>query len=146
MAGVVWTPVAESDLDDILFYISVVDRRPVNESTTRFATESQNTLPRNFPAGGTHTLLRTGLKTHCFWGVLPLVFEVDSVPKRTSSSGLWPASPPRVRRGMSRHGAEPKRDNVWRRPASRFQRTGSLPLLQSDWARGVVFSHDTIST
>ncbi len=28
MAGVVWTPVAESDLDDILFYISVVDRRP----------------------------------------------------------------------------------------------------------------------
>ena len=28
MAGVVWTPVAESDLDDILFYISFVDRRP----------------------------------------------------------------------------------------------------------------------
>ena len=28
MAGVVWTPVAESDLDDILFYISCVDRRP----------------------------------------------------------------------------------------------------------------------
>ena len=28
MAGVVWTPVAESDLDDILFYISLVDRRP----------------------------------------------------------------------------------------------------------------------
>ena len=29
MAGVVWTPVAESDLDDILFYISFVDRRPL---------------------------------------------------------------------------------------------------------------------
>jgi plasmid stabilization system protein ParE len=28
MPGVVWTPVAESDLDDILFYISLVDRRP----------------------------------------------------------------------------------------------------------------------
>jgi toxin ParE1/3/4 len=28
MARVVWTPVAESDLDDILFYISLVDRRP----------------------------------------------------------------------------------------------------------------------
>jgi len=28
MAGVVWTPVAESDLDDILFYIAFVDRRP----------------------------------------------------------------------------------------------------------------------
>jgi len=28
MPGVVWTPVAESDLDGILFYISVVDRRP----------------------------------------------------------------------------------------------------------------------
>ena len=28
MAGAVWTPVAESDLDDILFYISFVDRRP----------------------------------------------------------------------------------------------------------------------
>ena len=28
MAGVVWTPVAESDLDDILFYISLIDRRP----------------------------------------------------------------------------------------------------------------------
>jgi plasmid stabilization system protein ParE len=27
MADVVWTPVAESDLDDILYYISVVDRR-----------------------------------------------------------------------------------------------------------------------
>ena len=29
MAHVVWTPVAESDLDDILFYISLVDRRPL---------------------------------------------------------------------------------------------------------------------
>ncbi len=28
MPGVVWTPVAESDLDDILLYISLVDRRP----------------------------------------------------------------------------------------------------------------------
>jgi plasmid stabilization system protein ParE len=28
MSGVVWTPVAESDLDDILFYISLVDGRP----------------------------------------------------------------------------------------------------------------------
>lgn len=28
MACVVWTPVAESDLDDILFYISLLDRRP----------------------------------------------------------------------------------------------------------------------
>ena len=26
--AVVWTPIAESDLDDILYYISVVDRRP----------------------------------------------------------------------------------------------------------------------
>jgi plasmid stabilization system protein ParE len=25
---VIWTPVAESDLDDILFYIAVVDRNP----------------------------------------------------------------------------------------------------------------------
>ena len=28
MRRVVWTPVAESDLDDILFYIAVVDRNP----------------------------------------------------------------------------------------------------------------------
>ena len=28
MAGVVWTPIAESDLDEILFYISFVDRKP----------------------------------------------------------------------------------------------------------------------
>jgi len=26
--AVVWTPIAESDLDDILYYVSVVDRRP----------------------------------------------------------------------------------------------------------------------
>ena len=29
MARVIWTPVAESDLDDILYYIAVIDRRPV---------------------------------------------------------------------------------------------------------------------
>lgn len=28
MARAVWTPVAQSELDDILFYISLVDRRP----------------------------------------------------------------------------------------------------------------------
>jgi plasmid stabilization system protein ParE len=28
MARVIWRPVAESDLDDILFYIAVVDRSP----------------------------------------------------------------------------------------------------------------------
>ncbi len=28
MARVVWTPVAESDLDDILFYVAFIDRRP----------------------------------------------------------------------------------------------------------------------
>ncbi len=28
MAQVLWTPIAESDLDDILFYIAVIDRRP----------------------------------------------------------------------------------------------------------------------
>ncbi len=28
MSRVVWTPVAESDLDDILFYIAFVDRNP----------------------------------------------------------------------------------------------------------------------
>ena len=28
MADVVWTPIAESDLDEILFYISYVDRKP----------------------------------------------------------------------------------------------------------------------
>ncbi len=28
MARAVWTPIAESELDDILFYISLVDRRP----------------------------------------------------------------------------------------------------------------------
>jgi plasmid stabilization system protein ParE len=28
MSRVVWTPVAESDLDDILFYIAFVDRSP----------------------------------------------------------------------------------------------------------------------
>lgn len=28
MAQVVWTPVAESDLDEILFYIALVDRSP----------------------------------------------------------------------------------------------------------------------
>lgn len=26
--AVFWTPIAESDMDDILYYISVVDRRP----------------------------------------------------------------------------------------------------------------------
>jgi plasmid stabilization system protein ParE len=28
MESVVWTPVAESDLDDLLYYISLIDRRP----------------------------------------------------------------------------------------------------------------------
>ena len=28
MPQVIWTPVAESDLDDILFYIAFIDRRP----------------------------------------------------------------------------------------------------------------------
>lgn len=28
MGQVIWTPIAESDLDDILFYIAVKDRRP----------------------------------------------------------------------------------------------------------------------
>ncbi|MEQ8788478.1 MAG: type II toxin-antitoxin system RelE/ParE family toxin [Pirellulaceae bacterium] len=28
MSRIVWTPVAESDLDDILFYIAIVDRNP----------------------------------------------------------------------------------------------------------------------
>jgi plasmid stabilization system protein ParE len=28
MKQVIWTPVAESDLDDILFYIAIVDRNP----------------------------------------------------------------------------------------------------------------------
>jgi plasmid stabilization system protein ParE len=28
MARVLWTPVAESDLEDILFYIALIDRRP----------------------------------------------------------------------------------------------------------------------
>ena len=28
MPQVLWTPVAESDLDDILFYIAYIDRRP----------------------------------------------------------------------------------------------------------------------
>lgn len=28
MAQVRWTPIAEADLDDILYYIAVVDRRP----------------------------------------------------------------------------------------------------------------------
>ena len=29
MASVVWTPIAESDLEDILYYISVIARSPV---------------------------------------------------------------------------------------------------------------------
>ena len=37
MAGVVWTPVAESDLDDVLFYISFVDRRPPYSSPRNLA-------------------------------------------------------------------------------------------------------------
>ncbi len=43
MAGVVWTPLAESDLDDILFYISVVDHRPATgeQSSPRFTIESR---------------------------------------------------------------------------------------------------------
>jgi toxin ParE1/3/4 len=28
MARALWTPVAESDLDDVLFYIAFIDRRP----------------------------------------------------------------------------------------------------------------------
>ena len=28
MALVLWTPVAESDLDEVLFYIAFVDRKP----------------------------------------------------------------------------------------------------------------------
>ena len=28
MARALWTPVAESDLDDLLFYIAFIDRRP----------------------------------------------------------------------------------------------------------------------
>jgi plasmid stabilization system protein ParE len=28
MAQVRWTPISEADLDDILYYIAVVDRRP----------------------------------------------------------------------------------------------------------------------
>ena len=49
MGGVVWTPVAESDLDEILFFISLVDRRPATgkEFTTRFGTLLPNMPPKN---------------------------------------------------------------------------------------------------
>ena len=51
MAGVVWTPVAESDVDDILFYISLVDRRPAtgeriyHEIRDRVAAHAAKQLP-----------------------------------------------------------------------------------------------------
>ena len=62
MPGTVWTPVAESDLDDILFYISLVDRRPrqANASIMRFVTVSQTTLPSSYQARNIHTHQRVG--------------------------------------------------------------------------------------
>ena len=36
MPEVVWTPIAESDLDDILFYIAFVDRNPVTGERVYF--------------------------------------------------------------------------------------------------------------
>ena len=36
MPRVVWTPVAESDLDDILFYIGIIDRSPVTAERIYF--------------------------------------------------------------------------------------------------------------
>lgn len=51
MARVVWTPVAEADLDELLFYIAFVDRRPVTgeglyfEIRDRIAAHVENNLP-----------------------------------------------------------------------------------------------------
>jgi len=51
MSRAVWTPVAESDLDDILFYIAFVDRRPATgerlyfELRDRVAEHAERQLP-----------------------------------------------------------------------------------------------------
>lgn len=51
MADVVWTPIAESDLDEILFYISLVDRKPATgeriyyEIRDRVADHASKQLP-----------------------------------------------------------------------------------------------------
>ena len=41
MPQVLWTPVAESDLDDILFYIAFVDRRPATSERIYFEIRSK---------------------------------------------------------------------------------------------------------
>ena len=51
MARAIWTPVAESDLDDILFYIAFIDRRPATgewlyyEIRDRVAQYAEQELP-----------------------------------------------------------------------------------------------------
>lgn len=53
MAQVLWTPIAESDLDDILFYIAFIDRRPLTgerlyyEIRERIAEHAEKGLPGN---------------------------------------------------------------------------------------------------
>jgi plasmid stabilization system protein ParE len=64
MAGALWTPVAESDLDDILFYIAFIDRRPatgerlfheIRDSVARYAEQplAGHEHPRRPTAGDT---------------------------------------------------------------------------------------------
>jgi plasmid stabilization system protein ParE len=51
MPRILWTPVAESDLDDILYYIAVVDRKPATgeriyqEIRDRVAEHANRLLP-----------------------------------------------------------------------------------------------------
>jgi hypothetical protein len=49
MPGVVWTPVAETELDEIRFDVSLVDRRPPTGERIHFEIRdrSRNTPPSN---------------------------------------------------------------------------------------------------
>lgn len=49
MASVVWTPVAEGDLDDILYYISIVDRNPATGE--RIYYELRDTIQHHATSG-----------------------------------------------------------------------------------------------
>jgi plasmid stabilization system protein ParE len=61
MPCAVWTPVAESDLDDILFYIALVDRNPVTGERIYYeirdrVTEQAEESSRSSTPGGTRRM------------------------------------------------------------------------------------------
>jgi plasmid stabilization system protein ParE len=86
MPRVVWTPVAESDLDDILFYISFVDRSPATgeriyyEIRDRVLEHAQKRLPgHQHPQAPTGWLYTRHKRWLIFYQSLPDGIEVMRV-------------------------------------------------------------------